>query len=398
MEQNIITLEKALKECYLPAWKNQLSTEPTPLLGKIKKVTLEGNEIVATAPIGLSGGFGFGVEGGATPQAGNVNYECFKTYAKDQYVNICISEKAVQLANGKSGSMINALEREIEAGYETAKWNCGRSLYGNGTGILAKTSAQESAGVVVKVDDCKNVKEGLIVDFYNDAKSKVATLRIKDVNRVANSDGTYSVTLYEAHTSALPKGFITLQNSYGVEYTGLGAIFDDSITSIYGIEKATNNWLKPVVVDASDEGGISDGLITKTLRRAKNEKNSNIDTILCGDDAYDYYVDYLRSTNNRNEVATHEMVGGFQAITFKLGNRIVDIVNEQFVPKDEMWGVDTNALELHQFDWRFATLKGGDIFNLMPGTSVYRALLCNYGDLICTNPGGCVRIKGIKGE
>ena len=60
--QTLTNMEKALKENYLPVWRNGLTTEPTPLLGKIKKVKLTSNKIVTSAPFGLSGGFGFGGE------------------------------------------------------------------------------------------------------------------------------------------------------------------------------------------------------------------------------------------------------------------------------------------------------------------------------------------------
>jgi hypothetical protein len=60
-----------------------------------------------------------------------------------------------------------------------------------------------------------------------------------------------------------------------------------------------------------------------------------------------------------------------------------------------MWGFETGDLEFHSFDWFFAELQGGGIFNLMEKQSVYRALLCNYGELICSNPGGCVRIYNV---
>ena len=79
MSQNLITFEKALKENYLPVWRNQLGVEPSALLSKIKKPTLKANKIVASAPVGLSGGFGFGAEGAATPAAGGVRFERFET-------------------------------------------------------------------------------------------------------------------------------------------------------------------------------------------------------------------------------------------------------------------------------------------------------------------------------
>ena len=387
MSQNLNTFEKALKENYLPAWRNQLGIEPSALLGKIKKPKLTSNKIVATAPIGLSGGFGYGAEGAETPAAGGVRVERFETTAKDMYVNIVISEKAVKLT-GSSGAMANALDTEVKGAYATAKWNVGRSLFGNGTGILTTIKALGAAGNTIQVDDVSYLKEGLIIDIYatggTTPQANGAGRRLLSVDR-ANKTITIG-----GDAATFSAGFITVQNSYNREITGLGAIFDDSITSLYGVSKELNPFLKPVV--QSGGGDIDDGLITKALRQAKNDKNSNIDMILAGDDAYDHYVNYLRVNNIRVEDMSHTIQGGFKAIKFVFGNKEIDIVNESFVPAKEMWGVETGCLELHALDWNFAELQNGGIFNLMEKQSCYRALLANYGDLICTNPGGCVRI------
>lgn len=388
--QTLKTFEKALKENYLPVWKNQLGVEPSALLSKVKKVPLKSDKIVATAPIGLSGGFGFGAEGQATPAAGNVKFERFETRAKDMYVNICISAKAVRLT-GSGGAMANALDTEVKAAYETAKWNTGRALFGNGQGVLTTFEALSSAGNTLKVADTAYLKEGLIVDVYEGAVASAtapeSTRRIVSVDRVGKT-----VTL-SGDAATFEAGFITVQNSFGREITGLGAIFDDNIATLYGVNKAENPYLKPIVYDCEED--ISDGVITKVLRDAKNNKNSAVDMILAGDDAYDHYVDYLRVNNIRVEDMSHTIQGGFKAIKFIFGNKEIDIVNESFVPSTEMWGVDTSALELHTQEWNFADLQGGGIFNLMEGQSIYRALLANYGDLICTNPGGCFRLTNV---
>ena len=388
--QTLKTFEKALKENYLPVWKNQLGVEPSALLSKVKKVPLKSDKIVATAPIGLSGGFGFGAEGQATPAAGNVKFERFETRAKDMYVNICISAKAVRLT-GSGGAMANALDTEVKAAYETAKWNTGRALFGNGQGVLTTFEALSSAGNTLKVADTAYLKEGLIVDVYEGAVASAtapeSTRRIVSVDRVGKT-----VTL-SGDAATFEAGFITVQNSFGREITGLGAIFDDNIATLYGVNKAENPYLKPIFYDCEED--ISDGVITKVLRDAKNNKNSAVDMILAGDDAYDHYVDYLRVNNIRVEDMSHTIQGGFKAIKFIFGNKEIDIVNESFVPSTEMWGVDTSALELHTQEWNFADLQGGGIFNLMEGQSIYRALLANYGDLICTNPGGCFRLTNV---
>ncbi len=392
-EQNLKTFEKALKENYLPVWRNQLGVEPSALLGKIKKVPLKSNKIVATAPVGLSGGFGFGAEGMATPAAGGVKFERFETTAKDMYVNIAISTKAVRLT-GSGGAMANALDTEVKAAYETAKWNVGRSLFGNGTGILTEftnVGAPDSANnVVLTVADTANLKEGLIVDVYATSGQEPVTdgagRRIVSVDRANNTATITGGTLTVTDNT----GFITVQNSYNREITGLGAIFDPGVAKLYGIEKAANPYLLPVEISANND--IDDGTITRALRQALRDKNSAVDTLLCGDGAYDSYVNYLRVNNIRVEELSKTLTGGFKAIKFVFGNKEVDIINESFVPSNEMWGVDSTALELHAQEWDFADLQGGGIFNLMENSSVYRALLANYGDLICTNPGGCVRI------
>ena len=386
MAQNLLTFEKALKENYLPVWRNGLTTEPTALLGKIKKVPLKSNKIVATAPVGLSGGFGFGAEGLATPQAGGVKFERFETNAKDMYVNIAISTKAVRLT-GSGGAMANALDTEVKAAYETAKWNVGRSLFGNGSGILTTSEAVSNSNTI-KVADVKYMKEGLIVDVYKSGAS-IPQEKGKGVRIIAVDRANNTITI-EGNAVTLDAGFITVQNSYNKEITGLGAIFDENVATIYGVSKEDNAYLKPTVIDANAD--IDDSVIWDAVENAETYKNSKIDTILMGKAAYKHYIEYLRTNNVRVESQTKEIEGGFKAISYAFGNREIDVVYDQFIPDEEAWCLDGSTLELHTQEWDFADLQGGGIFNLMENSSIYRALLANYGDLICTNPGGCVRI------
>ena len=381
--QTLKTIEKALKDNYLPAWRNGLTTEPTPLLSKVKKVALTSNKIIASAPQGLSGGFGFGAEGHATPAAGNVMFERFETYAKDMYVNIAISAKAVRLANN-GGAMANALDTEVKAAYETAKWNVGRSLFGNGSGILATTEAVTGSKVVT-VADTKFMKEGLIVDIYENGATEPSAkaVRIISVNRVDKT-----ITLGTDVT--VGAGFITVQNSYNREITGLGAIFDENVDTLYGVKKSENKIIVPTEIDAATD--IDDSVIWDAVDGAETYKNSKIDTILMGKSAYKHYIEYLRTNNVRVEAMSKEIVGGFKSLAYAFGNREIDVMYDQFVPDNEAWCLDSKSLELHTQEWDFADLQGGGIFNLMENSSIYRALLANYGDLICTNPGGCVRI------
>ena len=73
-----------------------------------------------------------------------------------------------------------------------------------------------------------------------------------------------------------------------------------------------------------------------------------------------------------------------------MGDQEVIIVNESMVPANEAWGVDTDSFILQQTPWEFLSNQGS-IFSRMANCSVYRALLASYGNLICSNPGGCVK-------
>ncbi len=390
MPQLLTTMEEALKEYYLPAWKNLLGIEPSAFLSKIRKVPVVSDKIVASAPIGLSGGFGFGAEGQNTPASGNQRFARFITDTKDMYVNVEISQKAIDFTSS-AGSMADALKTEMDAAYATAKWNVGRALFGNGSGILAVIkTANSTANKNIVVDDVSTIKEGLTVDVYNASKSKTGGgYRVDAVSRTPDSNGYYTVTLDTA-VATVANGFLTVQNSYKIEIDGLGSIFDDTVESIYGMSKSANPFLKPITEDANHL--ISDSILTRALRKSDRDKGARVDMLLMGDNAYDGYLEYLRTNNVRVEERTGELDGGFKSVRFLHGGRNIDIVNEQFVPPAEAWGIDTAAMELHQTDWSFADRNTGGIFTLLESRSVYRALLYNYGNLICKNPGGCIRI------
>ena len=54
---NLNTLEKALKETYMPLINNLVGTETSAFLTKIKKEKLESDKRISSAPIGFLGSF-----------------------------------------------------------------------------------------------------------------------------------------------------------------------------------------------------------------------------------------------------------------------------------------------------------------------------------------------------
>ncbi len=413
MSQILTQVEAILKDKYQPALSNQISTNPSPFLEKIKRVPLTNNTIKCAAPIGLNGGFGFGAEGESTPASGAQRYAEFTLDAVDMYVDIQISNKTVQLASSNAAAMINALDSEVQGSYRSAEWNLSRALFGNGSGILAalvSATTNRSTYSTFLVSDVSKLMEGLRVDLYSYASGTATEGTLLDVNKgvriIAVDRKQNKVTVDSPSISARTPlsedgitpmatyGFLTVQNSYKRELCGLGAIYDENAPAIYGVSKADNPWIRPIVIDAEYE--LSDRVLYKAIKEAKDYKGSKIDLVMMGDDAFAAYQDYMRS-NNVVVADKQRFVGGAVGYKILCGAQETVIVNERFVPSEEAWGVDTSAFLLEATPWEFMA-KDGAVFLPMPGTSVYRALLTSYGNLLCTNPGGCVRITNCSSE
>lgn len=382
MAQTIKTLEAVLKDAYLPAFRNQITTDPSPFMEKIRKIPLANNVITASAPVGLNGGFAFGAEdGGDAPDAGAQRYAGFRLEAKNMYVNIEISDKVVKLGSSNTSAMLNAFDQEVKSAYNAANFNVGRALFGDGNGKLATVSA--ASGAVITVDDTSKVREGMLVDLFGASGSTPTTssARVLYVNR-----GDKKITLDKA--AGITTGFITIQKSYGNEISGLGAVMGD-VEEIYDLNVAENPWLKPTVIDADNE--ISDIVLYNGVADAAKFKNTKIDMLLCGDEAFKAYQLYMREHNTVLVDKTMKFKGGAVGYIINVGSQEVVLVNEPNVPTNEIWGVCTSDWQFHHTDLDFATVDGSSAFERVKGTTRFGALLAMYGNLICENPGGCVK-------
>ena len=300
--QDLINIEKVLIEDVLPFYNNELNISASPFLEKIKKTKLSADEARFGARIGIGGGFGMSQERKATPNANAPIYENFQITSKDAYVDMRVSEKTVRLGRGNPGAMLDAVMDNVQASYDAAKWNVGRMAFGDGTGVLANIAASASATNTITVDDTTKLMVGLTVDVYKysaaastdgtlDATNSAIQIVSIDHN---NKKVTLSanVTASTAQTSSNTYGFLTVQNSYKREITGLGAIFKQTGT-LYGLDKATN----PIIVPRSISAGhdIDDVKLTNAVRWANRIHGVKTDLIMCGDKAFEAYEKYSRS-------------------------------------------------------------------------------------------------------
>jgi hypothetical protein len=165
--------DSALKSAYLGVVSEQLNTSINPLLAKIKQTTQDvwGKEIRRLAQYGLNGGVGAGDEDGFLPEAAGNNYEQFVLTLKNLYGTIEISDKAIRASENSSGAFVNLLNAEMEGLVKASSYNFGRMLFGDGSGILAKVVSITDG--VIKVDNVKNLVEGMVIDFIKLKKDEL---------------------------------------------------------------------------------------------------------------------------------------------------------------------------------------------------------------------------------
>ncbi len=382
---DLTSAQNALKEAYLSAACNQLNTRTNPLFAKIKQSSSDvyGKEIIKVAPFGLNGGIGAGSETGELPTANQNNYVQFKTTLKNLYGTIEISDKAVRASASNSGAFVDLLSAEMEGLLSSSKFNLGRMLYGDGSGLVATVTSV--AGSVADVDSVKNLIEGMVVDAIA-TNEDIETLRIKYVDR-ANKKVHFTST-----TTKVDEGTkLYVQGSKDHEITGLGAIFNSEIEELYGLKKADNLWLTPYTKKVGAE--ISDEVLQEAIDTLEENTGSNINFITCGAKVKRLYQNYL-ATYRRNIDVT-ELEGGYKAISFNG----IPVVSDRFVDDDTLYMLDTDKFTLHQLcDWEWIEGEGGKILRQKAGYPAYTATLVKYADLICDQPNGQAKLTGIGVE
>lgn len=381
------TADNALKSFYLGAVSDMLNTSVNPLLAQIKQSTADvwGKDVRRLVRYGVNGGVGAGTEAGNLPAAGGNRYAQFVTTLKNLFGTIEISDKAIRSSANNEGAFVNLLSDEMDGLIKSSSFNFGRMLFGDGSGTLTKVSS--IAGGVVTVESVKNLAEGMIVDFVSASGNSVLAggrtiLSINRANKTVTVDGN---TLTIEGVPAASR--IVVQNSDGLELTGLGAIFGDGDT-LYGVSREDNEWMNPYKKDSV--GSISETAIQTAIDYLEETSGSRVNFIVCSWGVKRALAEYF-STYKRI-VDTMELAGGYKAMSFNG----IPVVADRFCPDGTMYLLNTDDFCLHQLcDWQWLEGEDGKVLRQVAGKPVYTATLVKYADLVCTRPCGQAMLSGI---
>lgn len=387
---NFETAENALKTVYLGVVANQLNINANPLLARFEQSSKDvwGKEVRKMAPFGISGGIGAGKEDGALPVASPMGSVQFVSTLKNLYGSLKISDKALRASANSAGAMVNLLNNEMQNLIQSSAYNLSRMLYGNGSGRLCGVkNVDTDDNHIIHIDSCKNLIEGMVVDVI-DTSTKARTLQKLIITKIDRENNKIHVTTSITKTLGTSH-IVVMQGSYDNELTGLGAIFDTEATSIYGVSKEENPWLKPYV--KGEVGAITDEKMQEAVDYLEEFYGSTIDFITCSSKVRRMYQSYL-ATYRRN-IDVLELNGGHKAISFNG----IPVIADRFAGDEDMYLLNTKDFCMHQLcDWQWLEGANGKILQANDMYPTYSANLVKYAELVCDKPAGQAKLTGIK--
>lgn len=384
---SVETADNALKSFYLDAVTEALDMKANPLLAQIQRSSIDvvGKDVKKLVKYGLNGGIAAGSETGALPTASSNDKIVFTSTLKNLYGTIEISDKALRASAGSEGAFVNLLNDEMQSLINSASFNFGRMLYGDGTGLLA--FVDEIDGNKLTLSSVKGIVEGMLLDFTTlsnaviNSASNRKVLSVDRARRVVVVDGA-------ALDSAMPLGAgVYMHGCKDYEITGLGAIFNEQF-SLYGVDRDASVMMMPYIHE--DAGEISESIIQTAIDTIEENSGSKVNFIVCSWGVKRALAEYFRQYASM--MPTLECAGGFKAVSFNG----IPVVADRFCPEGTMYLLNTDDFKIHQLcDWKWLEGEDGKILKQVPGKPVYTATLVKYAELMCERPNGQGMISGI---
>lgn len=380
------TADNALKSFYLDAVSEQLNMKTNPLLAQFQRTTADvvGKDIRKLVKVGFNGGIGAGTETGDLPSASDTEYVQFVATLKNLYGTIEISDKAIRASANNDGAFVNLLNDEMQSLVNSATFNFGRMLFGDGTGALGNVTAVDATNNALTMTSVKGFAEGMIIDFYDNANRILEDAKARKVVAVDRTKNTITVDGFDISTDIIPVGSkAVVQGSFGHEMTGLAALFNSA--ALYGVEKGTA-LMKPYENTVAD---ITEAAVQEAIDSIEENSGSKVNFIVCSWGVKRALVAHFRENNIYLPTID---VNGVKALDFNG----IPVVADRFCPKGMMYLLNTDDFKLHQLcDWQWLEGEDGKVLKQIPGKPVYTATLVKYAELMCERPCGQGRLKGI---
>jgi hypothetical protein len=381
--------DKVLKDVYLGAVCEEMNKRSNPFYAAIKKgsETIDGKRAVIPVRCGINGGISSANEAGLLPKSAINTWQQFNIDLANIYGVIQITDKAIRASQNSDGAAVNLLNYQIETLLESAKFNFNRMLWQDGSGELARVRTSSNIATV-EVDKTVNFREGMLIDIINGVNflPKRLAWRVLTVNREAK---TITVEATEAATLTIAENdIIVTQGSYNNEILGLPYIFDNSLASLYGVNRNSASHI------LSSEINLNGALTTDAMQQAvdliEEKVNDGPNMILTSFDVRRKYLAHLQQT--RTNIDFLNLDGGFKAISYSG----IPVVADRFCGENAMFFVNTDDFKLIELcDWQWIEGDNGSILTKVSDRAAYSATLVKYANLGCVRPYAQTKLSNI---
>lgn len=369
--------DKVLKSVYIDVVAEQINRRTSPFYNMINKGSedVSGKEVLSPCRFGINGGIGCTKEDGLLPISSPTTFMQLKAPLVNIFGNLEITDKLLRASKGTTGSFINLLNNELDSLMEAAKFNFGRMLFQDGTGILAKISDHTSSTTtVIAVNNVKHIIEGMVVDIVTDSGTNISTgHKVMLVDRLAKT-----VKIATPATAVNVGDNIVLQGSFNSEIYGLPYLFNNSIQMFYGNVRANLSYILPVAYQKAE---LTCDSIQETMDNIEEKCGTIPNLILMSYDMRRKYLSHLQGT--RTNLDYMYLDGGFKTMSYNG----IPMYADQFVENNTMYLINSDDFKLQQLgDWSWIEGENGRILRQLDNKPAYSATLVKYANLMCTRP------------
>jgi hypothetical protein len=367
--------------------------DKTPALQLIEassaNITKNGKEVIFDTHIGRNQGIGARGVREKLPLAGAQKYKQAHLYLTNLYGSIEVDGQLFEQASEDYQAFINVVDNEIRGLKKDLSNDLNRQVYGDGSGKLAVVSAQPSSSTLT-VDSTNWLEEGMVVDVVDPTtgvKQQSGAASSIEITSINETTGVITVTgTLGTFGTNISAGDILVRssngvNSFGKEWTGLGAIVDND-TTLHGIDPATYPVWKSTV-EALGTPGVSTGTLTElaliNLVQKVDKKGGDVDVMLASPGVFNAYWDLLQGLRQFTNGATLE--GGQRAFTFDAVGKPIKFVSDYAAPKGTLYALSSKEIVVNRKkDWAWMD-RDGSMWSRVADTDAYEARIYQYSQL-----------------
>jgi hypothetical protein len=384
-----------LKQYYQGPIVDQFNNE-MPIYRGAEKGKHKWSGLQVQRPLKLKRHTGIGAvsDGGNLPSVGTAEVQQATIAAKFNYLRFGISGPMIKASQGDVGSFVRSAAYLLEEGYKDLKSDVNRQLSWDGTGWLARLSANVVSSNVLTIagreateDADKFLDTGMSVDIVTAGGTIVASGL--DIVSITGSGLSATVTL-SGNVTASSGDYLIRAGSNNNEMQGLLTALDGGTSTIYGINRAVYRQYQGNSLNANGSQLTLD-LMQQAYNLGLRRGGAKYSAIYCDFDSLRMYQKLL--TADKRYVNTVKGDGGFaeKDKTFLDFNGI-PVVADKDCPT-RIFFLDDTAIEKYVLAELEFSDETGSMMIAQVAADLFEVRLRLFANLFNAKPAACAVLR-----